>query len=218
MRKHTFTTGEYYHVYNRGVDKRDIFKDEEDLVRFIESINIFNEIEVFRGVFKRNLHKHTSPNLGHRMSQKPKLVTIVSYCILPNHFHFILKQDCDGGVSKFMQKFGNGYTKYFNTKNKRTGPLFGGKFKSKYVDNNVYLLRLFAYVNYNYKIHNLGHSMSQFIKSSDEEVLKRIKGDIDINPSIVVDQFNSMEKLKQFMDTALEDMKRNKILQKDLDL
>ena len=60
--------------------------------------------------------------------------------------------------------------------------------------------------------------MSQFIKSSDEEVLKRIKGDIDINPSIVVDQFNSMEKLKQFMDTALEDMKRNKILQKDLDL
>ncbi len=90
-----------------------------------------------------------------------KLVDFIAYCINPNHYHFILRQLVDGGLSRFMQKFGGGYTQYYNKKNQRSGVLFQGTFKSIHINSNEYLLYLSAYVNLNNKVHQLSNQVAK---------------------------------------------------------
>lgn len=212
MRKEPFVTGQIYHIYNRGVDKRSIFSDTFDLARFIKTVEEFNEVDAQGGMFKIGLKKNS---LRSRSSQ---LVTFVAFCIIDNHFHFLLKQNVDGGIAKFMQRFGGGYTKYFNAKHKRSGSLFQGKFKSKLVDSNDYLLRVFTYINYNDKIDDLRTSTSQFAKSSLGYVLSGERSVIECDPGVVTEQFNTIEILEDFMKEALLDIRNNKNLKKELEV
>lgn len=163
MRKEPLITGEYYHVYNRGVDKRDIFNDQKDLHRFIESVIEFNKVD---GVVSlANLRKT-------QIEFKPKsepLVAVVVYCFNPNHFHFVLKQLVDSGIAKFMQKLQGGYTYYFNVKNSRTGSLFQGTFKSHLINDENYFNKIIGYVNKNYQIHNIPKNKKDFVLASDNE-------------------------------------------------
>ena len=216
MRKHKFTTKEYYHVYNRGVDKRMLFEDESDVRRFIDTINYFNKEECYGGVYLEKQMEKSVKKFGHPMS---KLVTIVTYCVLGNHFHFVLRQEVDAGISKFMQKFGNGYTKYFNTKHKRTGSLFQGRFKSRYIDSNEYLLRVFAYVSSNYKIHNkFGHPMSKFVVAADRCIFQPSISPIDyFEPNVVVEQFYSNVQLFGYLESVVKDTRENRGLSVDLE-
>ena len=180
MIKEPLITGEYYHIYNRGVDKRDIFNDLEDLERFKESIKLFNQID---GIGSLEMyHKSTSMNEvralsshgehGLGLKSKPKsepLVAIVAFCINPNHFHFVLKQLVDGGIAKFMQKILGGYTYYFNKRNQRTGSLLQGTYKYKSIIDDNYFRKIFGYVNQNYLVHDIPKSKTSFIFASDIE-------------------------------------------------
>ena len=167
MRKEPLVQGEYYHIYNRGVDKRDIFNNLKDLERFKESIKQFNQVE---GIGSLEMYNKSARALDSHSKLKSKpLVSIVAFCINPNHFHFILKQLIDGGIAKFMQKLQGGYTYYFNQKNQRSGSLFQGTFKSKLVKNDNYFRKIFAYVNKNYAIHYIPKDKQIFIFSSDIE-------------------------------------------------
>jgi len=167
MRKEPLVTGEYYHIYNRGVDKRDIFSSLKDLERFKESIKQFNQID---GIGSLEMFNKSVRALGSHLKEKPEpLVAIVAFCINPNHFHFLLKQLIDGGIAKFMQKILGGYTYYFNQKNKRSGSLFQGTFKSKLINNDNYFKKIFAYVNKNYLVHNIPKNKLGFIFASDIE-------------------------------------------------
>ncbi len=164
MRKHPLITDEYYHIYNRGVDKRDVFIDKIDLDRFIESIKEFNQIDKI--VSLANLRKF------HQIAPKAlsePLVSFVAYCVNPNHFHFVLRQSMDGGISKFIQKLQSGYTSYFNVKNSRSGSLFQGTFKSQVISNDNYFRKILAYVNKNYKIHSISKNKNHLIFASDFE-------------------------------------------------
>ena len=130
MRKTIFTEGEFYHVYNRGVDKRTIFLDDYDYARFLQSMDEFNTVNPIGSIYENFFAK----KLGHRVSKNKKLVNIVTYCVNPNHFHFILSQVSDRGIEKFMQRLNMGYAKYFNNKYKRDGVLFQGNFKAVHID------------------------------------------------------------------------------------
>lgn len=166
MRKQPLVTGEYYHIYNRGVDKRDIFETKDDLDRFVESMIEFNQIDVIGSLTNNRKHQIVPKALsGHR----EELVAFVVYCINPNHYHFVLKQLVDGGVSKYMQKLQAGYTYYFNAKYSRTGSLFQGTFKSQVVKSENYFNKIVAYTNKNYKVHNIPKSKSNFVFASDRE-------------------------------------------------
>lgn len=157
-RKIKFVDGEYYHVYNRGADKRDIVSDDEDVNRFMQSVAEFNDLEPVGSIYENSYSKKSLILLG---SQAPKpLVSIVCFCLNPNHFHFILRQESERGIEKFMQRLG-GYPKYFNNKHKRSGVLFQGKFKANHISNDKYLLYLSAYVNLNGKIHQLESPLVQ---------------------------------------------------------
>jgi putative transposase len=159
MRKESFMVSEYYHIYNRGVDKRKVFMGEKDFDRFVQSINEFNSVEPIGSLVENLFRKKT---LGRETSKSGKLVEIVAYRLLENHYHFILKEIRKGGISEFMKRLGGGYTKYFNEKYKRSGVLFQGVFKSSHIRFDGRLLELSAYVNLNHKVHGLGRFTSKW--------------------------------------------------------
>ncbi|MEI7709604.1 MAG: transposase, partial [bacterium] len=163
MRKQPIVTDEYYHIYNRGVDKRDIFSDKNELNRFIESVLEFNKVDGI--VSLANLRK---TEIESKALSEP-LVAIVVYCFNPNHFHFVLKQLVDGGIAKFMQKLQGGYTYYFNVKNDRTGSLFQGTFKSCHMNNENYFNKIIGYTNKNYQVHDIPKNKMDFVFASDYE-------------------------------------------------
>ena len=170
MRRQPIVTNEYYHIYNRGVDKRNIFSDKIDIKRFIESIIEFNQIDGIGSlVNKRKQNNQIEPKALSRRNKNKPLVGIVTYCLNPNHFHFVLKQLIDGGVAKFMQKLQGGYTYYFNIKNSRTGSLLQGTFKANHLSNENSFNKAIGYVNKNYKIHNIPKNKLNFVFASDYE-------------------------------------------------
>jgi len=167
MRKDPLITGEYYHIYNRGVDKRDIFMDRKDLERFALSIKEFNTLEPIGSIQRREKSK---TDIDRLKSQDNKgLVSISCYCFNPNHFHLIIKQTVDGGISEFLKRLLGGYTMYFNKVHKRSGVLFQGKFKSKLIKEDKYFLMIRPYVNTNYLIHDIPEEKSHLILSSCQE-------------------------------------------------
>jgi REP element-mobilizing transposase RayT len=165
MRKQPLLNNEYYHIYNRGVDKRDIFSDKTDIRRFLESMKEFNRVEKI--VSLSNLRK--SNQIALKALSEESLVSIIAYCLNPNYFHFILKQSVDGGIAKFMQKLQAGYTSYFNIKNSRSGSLFQGTFKSQIISNENYFNKIIGYVNKNYQIHNIPERKIDLFFAGDHE-------------------------------------------------
>jgi len=198
MRKVPFRVGEFYHIYNRGVDKRNIFGDKYDVKRFLQSMVEFNTLDPIGSIFENSFKKDPNKKLGHSMS-KCGLVNFTCYSVSQNHYHFTLEQLIEGGIEKFMQKLGNGYTKYFNHKYSRSGVLFQGRFKSVHIDSNEYLLHLSVYINLNNLIHKygLGHPMS---KSSWEEYIKDCQVNFCQNKNVVLGQFKNTEEYKDFAE------------------
>ena len=142
-----FELGGYYHIFNRGVDKREVFMDKGDLFYFLDNLIILNR----EGRTASTVDKHARKRQKRNAKSHKPLVEIVAYALLPNHFHLILKEITPGGISKFMQKLGTSYTMFFNQKYERSGALFQGRFKAKSIAD---LTTLSAYVNLNYVHHN----------------------------------------------------------------
>jgi REP element-mobilizing transposase RayT len=165
MRKDPLITGLYYHIYNRGVDKRDIFTNQADLDRFVLSVKEFNTINPIGSIKDILLERKEDSDV-----QRPNpLVSIVCYCFNPNHFHFIIKQEIDGGISEFFKRLLGGYTKYFNLVYKRSGALFQGRFKSNLIDDDAYFLKIRPYVHLNYLIHDIPKEKMHLVLSSEKE-------------------------------------------------
>lgn len=136
------SVGEYYHIYNRGVEKRDIFLDERDRERFVKLLYLANGEKPFSFRAIQGLPL-ASIDVGE------KKVAIIAYVLMPNHFHLLLKEIVDGGISGFMEKFLTAYAMYFNKKYERVGALFQGTFKAKHIEHDEYLKYLFAYIHLN---------------------------------------------------------------------
>jgi putative transposase len=168
LRKDRFIIGEYYHLYNRGIDKRVIFKLERDYERFIMLLYICNSTDSFRLDDLLN-KKHKTLNEILVLDKGNPLVSIGAWCLMTNHFHILIKQETEGGITKFMKKLGTGYSMFFNIKYQRQGALFGGPFKSKLigVDDN-YMRSLFAYIHLNSLDIEFSGWEDNLNKSSDE--------------------------------------------------
>ena len=134
--------GEYYHVYNSGVEKRDIFIQKKDWDRFHRLLYLANSTIPFRF---RDLENQPLNNI----ERGSTLVAIGAYVLMPNHFHILVKEINSNGLSNFMEKLTTGYSMYFNKKYERVGPLFQGRFKAAHIDNDEYLKYLYAYIHLN---------------------------------------------------------------------
>jgi REP element-mobilizing transposase RayT len=214
MRKVKFVNGEYYHILNRGVDKRDIFLDKTDLGRFFQSMREFNTLDPIGSIYEAQIRKKN--NFGNQVSKDfrddSKVVNFICYCINPNHYHFILRQLVDRGIEKFMQRLALGYSKYFNLKYKRSGTLFQGPYKAILIDSDDYLLHLSSYINLNNKVHGLENTL---YKSSWGEYSQNTKGEMDFcEKDIILNQFSSQEEYKSFAEESLKSIRERKELEK----
>jgi len=215
MRKITFANGQYYHIYNRGVDKREVFLDEAEFQRFIISMILLNDeqdglMEQWRNIKKENTEIQFSD--FRRLNLRKPLVEFVVYCLNPNHYHFALRQLEENGIKKFMQRLGTAYAMYFNKKYKRSGALFQGTFKAIHVDSNDYLLYLSAYINKNHFIHGLGQEDWKYAslleyKNMQPKALSVCKTDL------ILDQFKNLNEYLEFVDKNalyLKEQKENR--------
>lgn len=147
--------GNFYHVLNRGVDKRKIFLDEKDYLRFIHDLFEFNDKAHAFNVghfFKlRHQNQHIDVRRQYIENRRPRklLVEILAFCLMPNHYHLLLKPKNNNSIIEFIKKINGGYAKYFNHKYKRAGALFEGKYKSVLIKDESHFIHLPYYIHLN---------------------------------------------------------------------
>lgn len=218
----------HYHIYNRGVDKRTIFEEEADKWRFLQAITLFNHQDSRSEVLWKLENRDKGANMKtlkeylDDREEKP-LVKVMADCLMDNHYHLILEEIAEDGISKFMQKLGTSYTMYFNKKYDRSGSLFQGSYKSVEVENNKYLKYLLVYINVINPAELKGVDLNS--KEGIEKALKVAanydwsthKEYLDERDSFVIDKgvldhlFESPQKYKEFAEMALEEKKHHQI-------
>ena len=133
----------FHHVYNRGTDKRQIFMDGADYQRFALYVDLLNNREL------ENPSKLIENGKIDNYRVKERIVDVCAICLMPNHFHMLLFEKTEGGISKFMQRLGTAYTLYFNERHERCGALFQGVFKSRLIEDEGYLSHVINYIHLN---------------------------------------------------------------------
>ena len=213
MRKKPLVNNEFYHIYNRGVDKREVFSDDRDYFRFLLSINLLNDEkdglmirwrDYQRCVKNANLNDFLKLNFRKR----ERLVDIVSFCLMSNHYHFILKQNVEKGIERFLQKLGTSYTKYFNKKYQRNGSLFQGTFKSSHISSTGLLLRMAVYASCNSEIHKVSLAKN-YPWCSFAVHLGKQKGDI-VNDELLSEHFKSGKDFEEYAKENILDFQARK--------
>ena len=149
MRNIKFVDGEIYHIYNRGVEKRNIFLDDQDCFRFIHDLFEFNDEEPAINLYYKKSSFQSYEAKPRKKHQRKLIVEILVFILMPNHFHLLLKQRKDNGIPEFMQKLGTGYTMSFNQKYKRSGSLFQGTYKAVLVEDGAHFIHLPYYIHSN---------------------------------------------------------------------
>jgi len=178
IRNIEFVNGEYYHVFNRGVDKRNIFSNKAQQHFFFNRMQVLNTTDSSK-FFNNQRNKHKDSSI---VGDGGQLVSIIAYSLLPNHYHLLLKQEVDNGISQFMQKLGTSYTMYFNQQEKRSGSLFQGKFKATHLSGDFALPTVSAYINLNHKHHRIDPNIN-LVKSSIFEYLDQEMGTSICSPT-----------------------------------
>lgn len=206
LRKTNLANDEFYHIYNRGVDKRNVFEDKQDFFQFIQMLDHFNQEESLG-----SMEKYKYPKNIKQRGLTSLLVEIIAYCLNNNHYHLILKQVADNGISKLMQKIGTGYTMYFNQKNDRVGSLFAGTFKSKHIDTDTYLNHVGVYVNLNNKVHKKQIDLTLLLThvSSWNEYMGKSKLDL-CNRDYLLASFKNTDAYREYSEEILKEIIKNK--------
>jgi putative transposase len=192
----TFTNNEYYHVFNRGSDKRIIFTQSRDFHRFMQTFKYYQYVsnKVRFSLFTKSKLK---TGLGEKL-----YVEVICYSLMPNHFHFILRQVEEGGISKFLSQLSNSYTKYFNTKTSRTGPLLQGVFKAVRIETDEQLLHVSRYIHLNPVVSNLVQIPEEYPYSSYNEFLQNTNE--WCMPKAIMDFFGTENAYKKFVEDQID--------------
>ena len=184
-RKTLFLPNNFYHVYNRGVHQQNIFRTDADYKFLLKYV------------------KKETEKCG---------VTIIAYCLMDNHYHFLLRQNGNVEISQFMQAVFNVYTKAFNTKYKLSGTLFEGPFKAIHVDRNEYLLHLCRYIHRNPLDARIAIKPEQWDYSNYAEFIGKRNGTL-VDREFVKINFGTPETYEDFVMNYVPPEKAQKELQ-----
>jgi putative transposase len=152
-RKTQFVPGEFYHIYNRGNARQNIFYNDKDKYRFLQAIYLSNNINNFIRIAELEIKKsgfslaEIEEILKNNKISYDPLVKIFADCLMSNHYHLLVQETKEGGITNFMQKIGTSYAKYFTIKYNRPGSLFQGRFKAVHIKSDSQLKYLIAYIN-----------------------------------------------------------------------
>jgi len=210
---------QYYHVFNRGVNSQKIFNCERDYFQFIDRIKYYQNNNLpnsYSNII--NLPLQIRSDLFNKLNnQKEFLVEIIAYCLMPNHFHFLLKQRIENGISKFVANLSNSYTRYYNIKHKRTGPILQGKFKAVLVESDEQIIHLSQYIHLNPFSAGVVKNIQELLNypySSLPEYLNGRKG--ICQTSIVMGQFNDLNNYKKFVTNQADYQRNIQIVKKQI--
>ncbi|EKD86158.1 MAG: hypothetical protein ACD_37C00437G0001 [uncultured bacterium] len=143
----------YYHIYNRGVEKRSTFQDSQDYSVFLSYLKEYLLSKDEQGLREKLNDPETSYKEKDKIIRILRLnnfsdeITLITYCLMPNHFHLFIKQSNPQSINKFMQSFTTRYTAYFNRKYKRVGSLFQATYKAVLVNREDQFLYLTKYIH-----------------------------------------------------------------------
>ncbi|MBI4022854.1 transposase [Candidatus Berkelbacteria bacterium] len=163
VRHESIITGEVYHVFNRGVEKRDLFIDDVDRQHFLDVLSFYlDEVQATRFSFLTTKQRQ---RMLQKMPTHPR-VEILAYCLMGNHFHLIIRQLGDEGIRRFLHRALNSYARYFNTRYERVGALFQGRFRAVRVTSDAQLLHLIRYLHLNPYVSHLVETLDSYTWSS----------------------------------------------------
>ncbi|KKT29336.1 hypothetical protein A3G55_00075 [Candidatus Giovannonibacteria bacterium RIFCSPLOWO2_12_FULL_44_25] len=207
MRTTPIAPGEYYHIFNRSNDKQPIFYETKDWVRFLFLILHMQSPEIFYNI-GRNISKFVRSRAfninGEIMSEiiKNRTVELVSYALMPNHFHLTVKEVKENGISQYMQRVLTAYPKYFNTKYNKSGHLFQGPYKIVHTEDNKQLLYLSAYIHKNPReLKEWRQKEHNYPWSSYQDYVGENRWGNLLSQDIILDQFENKSEYYNFVKT-----------------
>lgn len=201
IRNIPLVTNEYYHVYNRGVERRPTYLRSSDYQEALSGMSYYRfKQPPQRLSYLKRLNPEIRADILSTLRQEEEiLVRIIAFCYMPNHFHLLLQQVAEDGISTFLRRWTNSYTRSFNTKYQRVGPLFQGNFQAVRVESTEQLVHLSRYIHINPVV-------SAVIRESQLETYRwsslpeYLSSKIDISePQLILEQFKSVTEYQSFL-------------------
>lgn len=198
---------EYYHIYNRGNNKQEIFHEERDWVRFLFLVLYFQSPIKFGHIGREVTHygKHQRFAIQDNILDivKNRTIELVAFTLMPNHFHLSLTETKEKGIAEYMCRIQDSYTKYYNIKYKKIGHLFQGSYKAVHIKDNNQLLYLSAYTHKNSReLTGWKNKEHLYPWSSYQDYLQNRWGEL-LKPGIVLEQFKNPENYRNFVKTSI---------------
>jgi len=223
MRKEPFFVGDFVHVFNRGNRKQEIVRDDLDRWRFMQALFYFNDEHAPPNLF-RTLHELWKSDFYRKLEwprewpERNHLVKVHSFILMDNHYHLILEEIKEGGVTRFMRKLGTGVTNRFNTRYKETGRLFQGAYKARRINDDNYLRYLAVYIMVKNAFELFPGGFSSALENFDDAFEFALNypysslvsyadgGEVSpaIDTNMLKDAFPALEDLKQFAQGCME--------------
>ena len=210
MRILRIAPGEYYHIFNRAVSKQVIFHDFSDYARFLFLILYFQApvkiLHIGRAVkeFVEYFDQSSAlTNVDEKAIIKKRTVELVCFCIMPNHFHLLIKESEEGGIATYMQRVLTASSKYYNTKYEKSGHVFQGPYRAVHIENDRQLLHVSAYIHRNTReISRWFRKEDQYPWSSYQDFIGENRwGDLLLS-DIVLGQFKDKKHYHEFVKTS----------------
>lgn len=198
--------GEIYHVFNRGVADQPMFTRKRDCEHFLQTLCFYrpNQPPVRLSKFN-SLSRELKLEIERQLSRMEPIVSIHAFCLMPNHFHLLLKQKREGGISSYLKKLTDSYTKFFNTKYKRNGPVFQGQFKAVHIGSEEQFVHISRYIHLNpitgYIVKDF-KNLLDYPWSSLPQYLKGKEGICEL--TTILSYFPSREKYREFLQDQVE--------------
>lgn len=194
--------GEIYHVFNRSIASQPIFLSKRDYLRAIKTIEFYsyNKPRLRFSHYNRLPFEEKNNFLKELKNFPQKPLEILSFCLMSNHFHFLIKELSSQGITNFMRSFQDSYAKYFNIKNKRSGSVFQSMFKAIRIENDEQLLHVARYIHlnpYTNYVIKTTDELGDYSWSSYAHYLGKYSFNF-ISPEIIMTSFSSVERLKEF--------------------
>ena len=206
-RRLVFSNNYIYHIFNRGIDRRNIFTDLREYLRAQELMRFYKHSETpIRYSKFLQLPKSLRGDVLRELNKSETHIDILAYCLMPNHFHFMLQQKMDKGIPTFVSNFTNAYTRYFNTKHERIGPILEGIFKAVLVETDEQLIHLSRYIHLNPVVSSIINEsdINNYKWSSYPEYISPSKGTVISNKDLVMSMFESAKHYEKFVLDHIE--------------
>lgn len=204
--------GEYYHVYNRGILKQNIFLDSHDYTRFLFLILFFQSPTTFSNIGRpvNSFVRSSTFNIDDKDIISNRFVELTAFALMPNHIHLLVKETKENSLARYMHRINTSYTKYFNTKHQQNGHLFQSRYKSTLIDDNDQLLYVSAYIHKNPKtLKGWQTKFPSYPWSSHRDYSKQNRWGNLLSTDLIIDQFKNQKEYHDWvLDTTAKELEQ----------